>query len=105
GAFSGRTCERRYMSASPYCFLPLLLSICTLRERLSELPLQGSSPGGLTCCGCRGLGAQAARSSRRCASARIFSLLGRPARVASISPCNTSRCNALRLSACEGRRG
>ena len=36
---------------------------------------------------------------------RILSLVGRPDRASSISACNTSRCNALRLSGCEGRRG
>src|SRR3954451_22321488 len=50
-------------------------------------------------------GYQAARSSRRWASSRILCLVGRPDRASWISACNTSRCNALRLSACEGRLG
>ena len=41
---------------------------------------------------------QAASSSRRSANCRIFCLVGRPDRASCISPCNTSRCNALRLS-------
>src|ERR1019366_2579195 len=50
-------------------------------------------------------GFQAATSSRRWDSARKSPLVGRPAKAVSISPCKTSFCNALRLSACEGRRG
>src|SRR5262249_59778271 len=50
-------------------------------------------------------GGQAARPSRRTARARISCLVGRPDRTSSISACNASRCNALRLSWCDGRRG
>ena len=50
-------------------------------------------------------GVHAATSRRRWDSARKSPLVGRPAKAVSISPCKTSRCNALRLSACEGRRG
>jgi hypothetical protein len=75
-----------------------LEELCTLRENLSKPPLKGMSQGCSNCPACRTCGGHAAMASRRSASARIFSLLGRPARASAISPRKTSRCTALRLS-------
>lgn len=84
--------------AKPYAISKRVVWELYFARSVNGLRMKRSWTGDAVCCVCGERGGQAAKSSRRSASARIFCLLGRPHRASSISPRKVSRCKDLRLS-------